>query len=315
MGRARPWGERLPVRRGAPKIYIVQRGAWFNRIRGEPHRQDRRHEDRDPDRDARHSWDDRLSTFRTGAGDVSIRLYPDANGTVGRIEVLPARPARTLSRGSTGCPARRGGRFAAGHPANSSAASRARPRLVRQTFSAQQVGRQCPASPAKHQACNGGRICGDPISPVSRTGPTANRQNQPNRPGQPNSPGSGRQGPRQSTAAARRAGATQSGGAAEHARSTEPAGGTEHARTGKPTERPQSAGTPQSGRAIKPGGSANAARATRPARTTNPAGSAEPARPAGAAGSTKPAPTAKPATSNAVAGTCAATAGATTEAE
>ncbi len=111
-----------------------------------------------------------------GAGDVSIKLYPDANGTVGRIEVFGAGGAQlgTLSRGSTGFSIRPGaaGRFAAVPlqiPPQQAARDRA---FVRQTFSAQQVGRQLVIQ--RRQQTPGlqrqPRYSG-PISPVSRTGP------------------------------------------------------------------------------------------------------------------------------------------------
>jgi hypothetical protein len=136
-----------------------------------------------------------------GAGDVSIKLYPDANGTVGRIEVFGAGGAQlgTLSRGSTGFSIRPGaaGRFAAVPlqiPPQQAARDRA---FVRQTFSAQQVGRQLviqrrQQTPGLQRQPNLQR----PNQPGQQNRPgQPNRQNQPNRPGQPNQPGQpGRQG-------------------------------------------------------------------------------------------------------------------------
>ena len=136
-----------------------------------------------------------------GGGDVSIKLYPDANGTVGRIEVFGAGGAQlgTLSRASTGFSIRPGtaGRFAA-VPLQISPQQAARDRtFVRQTFSAQQVGRQLVTQrrqqqPGLQRQPNLQR----PNQPGQLNRPAQpNRQNQPNRPGQPNQPGQpGRQG-------------------------------------------------------------------------------------------------------------------------
>jgi len=136
-----------------------------------------------------------------GGGDVSIKLYPDANGTVGRIEVFGAGGAQlgTLSRASTGFSIRPGaaGRFAA-VPLSISPQQAARDRtFVRQTFSAQQVGRQFVTQrrqqqPGLQRQPNLQR----PNQPGQLNRPAQpNRQNQPNRPGQPNQPGQpGRQG-------------------------------------------------------------------------------------------------------------------------
>ena len=115
-----------------------------------------------------------------GGGDVSIKLYPDANGTVGRIEVFGAAGAQlgTLSRASTGFSIRPGaaGRFAA-VPLQISPQQVARDRaFVRQTFSAQQVGRQLVTQRRQQQ-------------PGLQRQPNLQRPNQPgqqNRPGQPN---------------------------------------------------------------------------------------------------------------------------------
>ena len=136
-----------------------------------------------------------------GGGDVSIKLYPDANGTVGRIEVFGAGGAQlgTLSRASSGFSIRPGaaGRFAA-VPLQISSQQAARDRaFVRQTFSAQQVGRQLVTQrrqqqPGLQRQPNLQR----PNQPGQQNRPgQPNRQIQPNRPGQPIQPGQpGRQG-------------------------------------------------------------------------------------------------------------------------
>jgi hypothetical protein len=79
-------------------------------------------------------------------GQVSIKLYPDADGRVGRIEVFGRDGAQLgiLSRGATGFAVRAGaaGRFAA-VPLQISALEAERDRsFVRQTFAARTVGRQ-----------------------------------------------------------------------------------------------------------------------------------------------------------------------------
>jgi FecR protein len=79
-------------------------------------------------------------------GQVSIKLYPDADGRVGRIEVFGRDGAQLgiLSRGATGFAVRPGaaGRFAA-VPLQISALEAERDRsFVRQAFAARTVGRQ-----------------------------------------------------------------------------------------------------------------------------------------------------------------------------
>jgi hypothetical protein len=81
-----------------------------------------------------------------GGGQVSIKLYPDADGRVGRIEVFGRDGAQLgiLSRGATGFAIRpgAGGRFTAA-PLQISREEAERDRtFVRQTFAARTVGRQ-----------------------------------------------------------------------------------------------------------------------------------------------------------------------------
>jgi hypothetical protein len=80
------------------------------------------------------------------SGQVSIKLYPDADGRVGRIEVFGRDGAQLgiLSRGATGFAVRpgAGGRFTAA-PLQISREQAERDRtFVRQTFAARTVGRQ-----------------------------------------------------------------------------------------------------------------------------------------------------------------------------
>jgi hypothetical protein len=82
----------------------------------------------------------------TAGGQVSIKLYPDADGRVGRIEVFGRDGAQLgiLSRGATGFAVRpgAGGRFTAA-PLQISALEAERDRsFVRQAFAARTLGRQ-----------------------------------------------------------------------------------------------------------------------------------------------------------------------------
>jgi hypothetical protein len=82
----------------------------------------------------------------TAGGQVSIKLYPDADGRVGRIEVFGRDGAQLgiLSRGATGFAVRpgAGGRFTVA-PLQISALEAERDRsFVRQTFAARTAGRQ-----------------------------------------------------------------------------------------------------------------------------------------------------------------------------
>src|SRR5579864_9286558 len=100
-------------------------------------------------------------------GQVSIKLYPDADGRVGRIEVFgrDGRQLGILSRGATGLAIRpgAGGRFTAA-PLQISREEAERDRsFVRQTFAARTVGRQ-----------------------INQQRPTFQQQRHPLRPNQPN---------------------------------------------------------------------------------------------------------------------------------
>ncbi|HTC04581.1 MAG TPA: FecR domain-containing protein [Xanthobacteraceae bacterium] len=100
-------------------------------------------------------------------GQVSIKLYPDADGRVGRIEVFGRDGAQLgiLSRGATGFAIRpgAGGRFSAA-PLQISREEAERDRtFVRQTFAARAVGRQ-----------------------INQQRPTFQQQRNPLRPNQPN---------------------------------------------------------------------------------------------------------------------------------
>jgi FecR protein len=144
-----------------------------------------------------------------GTGDVSIKLYPDANGRVGQIEVFGAGGARlgTLTRASSGFSIRSGPSGLAAVPLRISAQEAARDRtFVQQTFAAQRTGRQLinqrrnqqpglqrPPSPQRtpnapgRQGQQPGRQ-GQQNQQPGRQG-QANRPGQQTTPGQPNRPG------------------------------------------------------------------------------------------------------------------------------
>ncbi len=138
-----------------------------------------------------------------GTGDVSIKLYPDANGRVGQIEVFGAGGARigTLTRAASGFSIRSGpGGFAA-VPLRISAQEAARDRaFVQQTFAAQRIGRQLinqrrsqqpglqrPPGPQRTPNAPGrqGQQPGRQGQQIQQPG----RQGQANRPGQQATPG------------------------------------------------------------------------------------------------------------------------------
>ena len=139
-----------------------------------------------------------------GTGDVSVKLYPDANGRVGQIELFGAGGARlgTLTRAASGFSIRSGpGGFAA-VPLRISAQEAARDRaFVQQTFAAQRTGRQLinqrrnQQQPGLQRPPNQQRTPNAPGRPGQQPGRQGQqiqqqgRQGQANRPGQPSTAG------------------------------------------------------------------------------------------------------------------------------
>jgi len=118
-----------------------------------------------------------------GAGGVSIKLYPDADGRVGRIEVFGRDGAQLgiLSRGATGFAPRpgAGGRFTA-VPLQISREEAERDRaFVRQTFATRAIGREFNTQRRSLQQ--------QQRNPQRPNQP--NLQRQPGEPGQPGRPG------------------------------------------------------------------------------------------------------------------------------
>ena len=116
------------------------------------------------------------------AGAVSIKLYPDADGRVGRIEVFgrDGAPLGVLSRGATGFAVRPGaaGRFTA-VPLQISREEAERDRaFVRQTFATRAVGRQFNTRRRSLQQQQRNQLR-----------PNLQRPNQPNLQRQPGQPG------------------------------------------------------------------------------------------------------------------------------
>ena len=132
-----------------------------------------------------------------GAGGVSIKLYPDADGRVGRIEVFGRDGSRLgiLDRGATGFAVRAGAPGAAARftavPLRISAQEAERDRfVVRRAFSTQLVGRQINVQRRNLQQRNQLRP-----NNLQRPGQPPGRGQRPQLqrlPGQPGAPGGGR---------------------------------------------------------------------------------------------------------------------------
>ena len=199
-----------------------------------------------------------------GTGDVSVKLYPDANGRVGQIELFGAGGARlgTLTRASSGFSIRSGPGGFAVVPLRISAQEAARDRaFVQQTFAAQRTGRQLINQRRNQQqpglqrppirSAPRTRQAGRGNSPGGRVNKTSNRGGKAKpidpdsrqQPGQPNRPG------QQNTQAR----PNQSGRAESTGRTKSTTRPAEHA------ARPECAGP------AKSAGSARAARSSRPA--------------------------------------------------
>ena len=173
--------------------------------------------------------------------NIGIKLYPDPDGHVGRIEVADRSGASlgVLTRGASGFairPGTGGARFAA-VPLTISPQQMARDQgFVRAVHSAQTVGRQVVSEQRDFRRANPDFRRANPAAPYPNRGqpaqPSQQRQNglpgqnrnapqqpgQPNRPGQPQQPGTpGRQGSQQQPG-------TQQPGAAQHSLPGQPGG-------------------------------------------------------------------------------------------
>ncbi|MGY4473053.1 FecR domain-containing protein [Bradyrhizobium sp. USDA 3364] len=243
------------------------------------------------------------------SNNVGIKLYPDADGHVGRIEVNDRSGASlgVLTRGASGFairPGSGGARFAA-VPLTISPQQITRDQgFVRQVHSAQALGRQVVTEQRDFRRANPDFRRGNPAAPYPNRGqpvqPNPQRQNglpgqnrnapqqpgqqnrpgrlqqpgQPNRPGQPPQPGTpGRQGSQQP--GSQQPGTQQQGGA-QHALPGQPGGATLPHAPGAQTPGGQQPVGQQPGRrgATLPGGQQSPARqdGVQPGRTQAPGG-------------------------------------------
>ncbi|WP_347341711.1 FecR family protein [Bradyrhizobium uaiense] len=248
------------------------------------------------------------------SNNVGIKLYPDADGHVGRIEVNDRSGSSlgVLTRGASGFairPGTGGARFAA-VPLTISPQQMTRDQgFVRQVHSAQTLGRQVVTEQRDFRRANPDFRRTNPAAPYPNRGqpvqPNLQRQNglpgqnrnapqqpgqqnrpgqlqqpgQPNRPGQPQQPGTpGRQGSQQQPG-------TQQHGGEQHALPGQPGGTTLPHGPGVQTPAGQApAGQQQPARqggATQPGGQAPARQGSlQPGRTPAPSGVRQPGQPA-----------------------------------
>jgi hypothetical protein len=156
--------------------------------------------------------------------NVAIKLYPDADGKVGRIEVNDRSGARLgfLTQGASGFTIRPGvgGARVAAVPLTLSPQQIARDQgFVRQVHAAQSVGRQVVDEQRAFRRANPGVVRGNPPrrsgpqQPNAAPGQNRNGSQQPgqqNRPGQPQQPGQpNRPGQPQQPGSPKRQGSTQ----------------------------------------------------------------------------------------------------------
>jgi hypothetical protein len=162
--------------------------------------------------------------------NVAIKLYPDADGRVGRIEVNDRAGARLglLTQGSSGFtirPGMGGGRFAAVPLAISSQQAQRDRGIVRQVHAAQNLGRQIVTqqralrqanpnrnNPGRNNNANPRNNPGQRNNNPAATPGQQRQNNAPARPAAPQAPGTpGRQGQVSPQPGAQRAGAAQPG--------------------------------------------------------------------------------------------------------
>ena len=149
-----------------------------------------------------------------GANNVAIKLYPDADGRVGRIEVNDRSGARlgALTQGASGFAIRpgAGGRLAATPLAISPQQAQRDQGIVRQVHAAQSVGRQIVTQKQIQRQQNPNRPAAPGATPPRQPGlpkqnglpkqPGSPKQNGlPKQPGSPKQPGLPKQGQQQPT--------------------------------------------------------------------------------------------------------------------
>ena len=181
--------------------------------------------------------------------NVAIKLYPDADGKVGRIEVNDRAGARLgfLTQGASGFTIRPGvgGARVAAVPLMISPQQIARDQgFVRQVHAAQTVGRQVVDEQRAFRRANPGVIRGNPprrSGPQQPNGTPGQNRTGPQQPGQPNRPG------QQQPGQPNRPGQPQQPGSPNRQGSTQPQPGTQPGSATVP---------PRSGQALpgQPGG-------------------------------------------------------------
>jgi hypothetical protein len=143
-----------------------------------------------------------------GANNVAIKLYPDADGRVGRIEVNDRSGARlgALTQGASGFAIRpgAGGRVAAAPLAISPQEAQRDQGIVRQVHVAQSVGRQIVTQKQIQRQQNPNRPAAPGATPPRQPGlPKQNglpkQRGAPKQPGSPKQPGLPKQGQQQPT--------------------------------------------------------------------------------------------------------------------
>ncbi len=186
------------------------------------------------------------------ANNVNIKLYPDADGRVGRIEVNDRQGGRlgALTSGASGFairPGAAGARFAA-VPITISPQQQQRDQgFVRQVHAAQTTGQRIVREQRDFRRANPGRI--NPNAPRRQPGQT------PGRPGQPGSqPGQNRGGQQlqQPGAPNNRAGQQQPGRQPPSQPGQQPAQGARTGQDGRPANPAQPGAAPRPGQNAQP---------------------------------------------------------------
>jgi FecR protein len=224
------------------------------------------------------------------ANNVNIKLYPDADGHVGRIEVNDRQGARlgALSAGASGFairPGTAGARFAA-VPITISPQQQVRDQgFVRQVHATQTVGRQIVTEQRAFRRANPG--LNNRNNPAARPGQPGQQPGQ-DRPGQPGQPQPRQQQPNQN-----RPGQPQQPGTPNNRQGNN---GQENRQENRQGQRPGQPGQPgQTGQPARPGQPAQPGQPSRPGQTTPPTNPAQPGTPS-RAGQNTPANPAQPGT-------------------
>jgi hypothetical protein len=228
------------------------------------------------------------------ANNVNIKLYPDADGRVGHIDINDRQGARlgALTQGASGFairPGAAGARFAAVPITISPQQAQRDQGFVRQVHAAQTTGRQIFAERRDFRRANPTYV--NPNAPRRQGGqPGQTRPGQPgqpgqNRPGQPGQPQPGapnsRQGqqqqrpgqPGQTTRPGQTTtptNPTQPGAAPRTGRSTTPTQPGTAPRPGQPTTPTQPGATPRPGQTLQPTTPTRPGTTPRPGPTTQP---------------------------------------------